>query len=166
MPELDFEKIAPRLEEFLARLLRAANLQLKFQIRPCAPNPANPEAPEIAVGFTGPDTDILLGHGGEVLEALEEVSTRFLRLPTEERGRVAFDSNDFRALRIEELRLTAETAAERVAHTSTPFPLNPMNSRDRRVIHLALKGNPAVRTESEGGGPYRKVIIFPAEAKK
>jgi spoIIIJ-associated protein len=55
----------------------------------------------------------------------------------------------------------AQVAAERVIDTGQPFILNPMNARERRIIHLALKDRPQVQTQSEGMGPERKVVIFP-----
>lgn len=167
MPVLDFEKSKTQLQEFLSRLLKTARIDLRFEIRPGAAGNASGEerAAELTVDFSGPDTDILLAKGGELLEALEDIAGRFLRLPSEERGRISFDSRDFKMLRVEELKLVAETAAEKVVKSGAPFALSPMNSRDRRVVHLALKGNTAVRTESEGGGPYRKVVIFPSAMK-
>ena len=63
-----------------------------------------------------------------------------------------FDANDYRALRIEELRLSALTAAEKVKKSHLPFHFNPMNSRERRIIHLALRDEPTVRSESAGHG--------------
>jgi spoIIIJ-associated protein len=65
-------------------------------------------------------------------------------------------------LRIEELRLSAMTAAEKVKRTGQPFRFNPMNSRERRVIHLALRDEKAVRSESAGSGPARQVVVYPA----
>ena len=171
MPPLDFEKAKTQLQEFLSRLLKTARIDLRFEIRPGTPGSSagnadgEDHAPELTVDFSGPDTDLLLAKGGELLEALEDVSLRFLRLPVEERGRISFDSRDFKMLRVEELKLVAVTAAEKVIKSGAPFALSHMNSRDRRVVHLALKDNPAVRTESEGGGPYRKVVIFPAAMK-
>ena len=100
-----------------------------------------------------------------MLEALEHVAVKFLRLSAEERTQVSLDCLDYKSLRSDELRLTAVTAAERVVHTGQPFALNPMNSRERRIVHLALRDHPTVRTESQGGGPFRKVVIFPAEKK-
>ena len=59
-------------------------------------------------------------------------------MPSEDHSRISFDANDYRLLRIEELRLSAMTAAEKVKRTGQPFRFNPMNSRERRVIHLSL----------------------------
>ena len=166
MPQFDdIEDVRQPLQEFLTRLLTLARLDLEFRIREMPEDPASPDAPEVTVEFSGSDTDLLLLRGGELLEALEDLAVRVLRLPVEERGRLSFDCMDYKTLRVEELRLTAETAAERVQASGAPFALNPMNSRERRIIHLALKDNPTVRTESQGGGPYRKVVIFPAEKK-
>jgi spoIIIJ-associated protein len=85
-----------------------------------------------------------------------------LRFGSDEHSLLSFDANDYRLLRIEELRLSAQTAAERVKRTGAPFRFNPMNSRERRVIHLALRGETAVRSESAGAGPGRQVVVYPA----
>jgi spoIIIJ-associated protein len=65
-------------------------------------------------------------------------------------------------MRIEELRASAAQAAERVKSTRSPFRFNPMNSRERRVIHLALRHETSLRSESEGLEPRRYVVIYPA----
>jgi spoIIIJ-associated protein len=169
MRELEIESVRSQLEPFLKELLRLVRCNVKFEIvpatRPEAEHDAEEDAPEIIVNFSGPEVDLLLQRGGEVLSALEYICAKVLRLPPEERGRIEFDCNDYRSLRVEELRLTAATAAERVVRRGEPFALNPMDSRERRIVHLALRDNPSVRTESQGGGPYRKVVIFPAEKK-
>ena len=106
--------------------------------------------------------DHLLSNKAELLLALEHVTMEFLRMPSEDHSRISFDANDYRLLRIEELRLSAQTAAEKVKRTGQPFRFNPMNSRERRVIHMALRGEAAVRSESIGAGPARQVIVYPA----
>jgi spoIIIJ-associated protein len=85
-----------------------------------------------------------------------------LRMPSEDHSRISFDANDYRLLRIEELRMSAAVAAEKVKHTGQPFRFNPMNSRERRVIHIALRNETAVRSESFGSGPARQVVVYPA----
>lgn len=173
MPVLEIESVRSQLEPFLKELLRLARCNVKFDILPATPQDAErgaeqgaeEEGPQIVVNFSGPEVDLLLQRGGEFLSALEYVAVKVLRLGPEERGVIEFDCDGYRSLRIEELRLTAATAAERVERTGEPLALNPMESRERRIVHLALRDNPTVRTESQGGGPYRKVVIFPAEKK-
>ncbi len=163
MAALDLGKVKPQVEQLLGPLLQQAGFNLQFQMQAGTERYRDLGSPELVVDFSGPDIDLLLERGGELLEALEQIVTKSLRLPLTEQGKIVFDCREFRILRLDELRLMAETAAERVAHGRMPLPLNPMSSRDRRIVHLALKENPAVRTESDGGGPYRKVVIHPVE---
>ena len=61
------------------------------------------------------------------------------------------------------VQLMAQVAADRVVDTGAPFTLNPMNARERRIIHLALRDRPQVQTQSDGMGQERKVVIFPTK---
>jgi spoIIIJ-associated protein len=61
--------------------------------------------------------------------------------------------------------MTARVAAERVQTSKQAFRLNPMSSRERRVVHMALKDMPGIRTESVGMGDERQVVIHPADSK-
>ena len=98
----------------------------------------------------GKDKEVLMARGGEVLKALEHLAFRALNLEPAFHERIHLDCGGFRALRFEELRMTARVAAERVMASRQPFQLNPMSSRERRIVHLALKDMPGVRTESAG----------------
>ncbi|MBI3934620.1 MAG: single-stranded DNA-binding protein [Acidobacteria bacterium] len=160
MPALDFEKAKTQLEDFLGGVVRAGRFHLKFQIVP-----GRGEGAEVLVQFDGEDSDLLLARGGEVLAALEHLGAKALHLSIEEQNLLSFDCQDYKSLREGELRLMAATAAERVVRSSSPFALSPMNSRERRIIHLALKDNASVRTESEGNGPGRRVVIYPQKQK-
>ena len=99
----------------------------------------------------------------ELLLSLEHLSMEALRLPPEDHSLISFDANNYRLLRVEELRLSALTAAENVKRTHTPFHFNPMTSRERRVIHLALREEKDLRSESVGLGPARAVVVVPAD---
>ena len=57
---------------------------------------------------------------------------------------------DYRSTRLDELKLSARVAAQRVRETGQPFRFNPMSPRDRRIVHLELNGAQGVRTISEG----------------
>jgi spoIIIJ-associated protein len=127
-----------------------------------AEKPDEFERPEIVVVFDGPDKELLLERGAELLLALEYLAVRSLRLEPPFFDRIRFDSGDFRSLRIAELMLSAKVAAQRVRETKQPFRLNPMAPRERRIVHLALKDLAGIRTSSEGVGEERQVVIMPA----
>ena len=117
------------------------------------------------VRFTGPDVDLLLENKTELLLALEHLTMEALGMASEEHSRICFDANDRRILRIEELRMSALAAAERVKKSHAPFHFSPMNSRERRILHLALRDQTEVRSESVGMGPIRQVVVVPADMK-
>ena len=139
-----------------------AGFKLNYEIQDVESGDDDFETPDVVVKFTGPDVDLLLANRAELLLALEHVTMEMLRMPSEDHSRISFDANDYRLLRIEELRLSAMAAADKVKRTGEPFRFNPMNSRERRVIHLALRNETAVRSESIGAGPSRQVVVYPA----
>jgi spoIIIJ-associated protein len=151
-----------RIDGFLKQTLQAGGFHVNYEIRDLDAAEDDFETPDVVVKFSGPDVDLLLSNKAELLLALEHVTMEMLHMPSEDHSRISFDANDYRLLRVEELRLSAVTAAEKVKRTGQPFRFNPMNSRERRVIHLALRGETAVRSESLGSGPARQVVVYPA----
>jgi spoIIIJ-associated protein len=154
--------IGSRIDGFLRTVLQDGGFHLQFEIKDVEAGDDDFETPDIVVKFSGPDVDLLLSNRAEMLLALEHVTMEMLHMPSEDHSRISFDANDYRLLRIEELRMSATTAAEKVKRTGIPFRFNPMNSRERRVIHLALRAETAVRSESLGSGPTRQVVVYPA----
>lgn len=155
--------VASQIEQFLGPVMRIAGLDLNWEIEQGQHLHPDFEDPEIVVKFSGPDVDLLLANKAELMLALELLTMEVLRMPAEDHSRLCFDANDYRVLRIEELRLSAATAAEKVKQTGRPFHFNPMNSRERRIIHLSLRNETDVRSESTGTGPIRQVVIVPSE---
>jgi spoIIIJ-associated protein len=155
--------IGAPIESFLRTVIRDAGFDVKFEVREGLHLHPGFEDPEVVVRFSGPDVELLLANRAEVLLALEHVTTEVLDIPAEDHSLVCFDANDYRVLRIEELRMSAITAAEKVKKTHTPFHFNPMSSRERRIIHLSLRDETGIRSESTGTGPYRQVVILPAD---
>jgi spoIIIJ-associated protein len=154
--------IGARIDGFLRPVLRNGGIHANYEIVDVDSADDDFETPDVVVRFSGPDVDLLLSNRAELLLALEHLTMEMMRLPSDDHSRISFDANDYRLLRIEELRLSAMTAAEKVKRTGVPFRFNPMNSRERRVIHLALRGETAVRSESSGSGPARGVVVYPA----
>ena len=152
----------PRIDAFLKHTLHTGGFHVNYEIVEAQAAEDDVETPDLVVKFTGPDVDLLLSNKAELLLALEHVTMEMLRMQSEDHSRISFDANDYRLLRIEELRLSAMTAAEKVKRTGQPFRFNPMNSRERRVIHMTLRSETEVRSESLGSGPARQVIVYPA----
>jgi spoIIIJ-associated protein len=153
----------PRIEEFLNPTLRNSGFDVSFEIADGQHTHPDLEDPDLLVKFSGPDVDLLLANKAEVLLALEVLTLEALRMPSDHHSRLCFDANDYRLLRIEELRISAITAAEKVKQTRRPFHFNPMNSRERRIIHLSLRNETDIRSESTGTGPFRQVVVLPID---
>jgi len=161
--QLDRKAAADALREFLEKIVRAAGFQLNVSVQIVEPSGGSDA--QVLADVDGRDKEILLERGAEVLKALEHLAFRALRLEPEFHEKIHIDCGGYRALRFEELRMTARVAAERVQTSKQPFRLNPMTSRERRIVHLALKDMPGVRTESIGVGEHRQVVIHPADSK-
>jgi len=161
--KLDRAAAAEALQEFLQTMLRSGGLDLQVSVRVAEPSAGGEEGEaEVLADLDGRDKEILLARSGEVLKALEHLAFRALRLEPAFHEKIHLDCAGYRAMRFEELRMTARVAAERVQSSRQPFQLNPMSSRERRIVHLALKDFPGVRTESSGTGEERQVVIHPA----
>jgi spoIIIJ-associated protein len=156
---LDSARATEELKCFLDLALRELHLALEYDIY--SPN-NSPEGSELVIAFRGDDEAVLLEREAELLLALEHIAHRWLRLDPRMHDRVRFDCDDYRSARLEQLKLSARVAAQRVRETSQPFPFNPMSSRERRIVHLELNGAPGVRTISEGAGDRRHLVIYPA----
>ncbi len=152
----------PQIRSFLTKIIRLAGLDVSFEISPGLHTHPDLEDPEIVVKFSGPDVDVLLANKAETLLSLEHLTMEVLHMPSETHSLLCFDANDYRLLRIEELRMSAVAAADRVKQTGKPFHFSPMTSRERRIIHLSLRNETEVKSLSTGTGSWRQVVIMPA----
>ena len=164
MPDAKLDRAAVHagLQTCLDTMIRLGHFDLRFRITLPEVTAAEIDAPEVLVEFDGADRELLLEHGAELLKALEYVAVRWLRLDPRMHDRVRFDCGNYRADRLAELKLSAHVAADRVRETRQPFRFNPMSSRERRIVHLVLQGQPGIRTASEGVGDDRQLVVFPA----
>jgi spoIIIJ-associated protein len=163
MPIDDLQLAAQKIAGFLNNLNKLGGMRLKYRITAGdgAHDPEGMEARQIYVELAGPDVPLVIQHNGELLRALETVAAQILRLDQREHDLVSFDAGNFKALRAQELRLSAETAAEKVRKTGVPYSFPPMNSRERRLLHLACRELQGVETASMGEGPNRFLVVFP-----
>lgn len=163
----DKTEAARKIDELLRAVVREGGFRLKYRISvdPPLPEERDWERPEILVEFSGPDSDLLLERGGELLRSLERLAQEILRLSPADHDKIAFDCMNHRAMRLEELRLAAGVAAERVRKTGMPYSFSPMSSRERRILHLALRDQSDLTTESTGEAGRRAVVVYPKDYK-
>jgi spoIIIJ-associated protein len=168
MPISDKIAAANKINELLNGIVSKGGLRLKYRITvdPPLPEQRDWERPEILVEFSGPDSPLLLERGAELLRALELLSLEMLRIPGNEHEKICFDCRNHRAMRLEELRAAAGVAAEKVRKTGIPYQFAPMSSRERRIVHLALREFTDLRTESQGEGIRRSVVVYPQNYRR
>jgi spoIIIJ-associated protein len=153
----------PKIEAFLEKLFKIAGWDLKVELAVGSDPHPEIENPDIVVRFSGRDLELLQENRAEALLALEHLTIEALRIPHDDHSRIRFDIDDMRLMRIEELRANALFAADQVREARRPFRFNTMSSRERRLIHLVLRDQTDIRSESEGMEPRRNVVIYPAD---
>ena len=160
------EQAAAELRRFFELIVTSTGLALRPEVSLAPLKPGRSDDPQILVDFRGEDSPLLIERQAELLLAIEHIGLRWLHLEPQQYELVRFDCGGFRELRVEELKLSARVAAQRVRETHDPFHFNPMPARDRRLIHLELTNSPGVRTNSEGVGERRHLVIYPTEPKR
>jgi spoIIIJ-associated protein len=108
---------------------------------------------------------LLIGRHGQTLDALEYLVNR-LAVHGDGDGRFLLDAEGYRERRARELRETALRLAERARRSSRPQSMEPLGPRERRIVHVALSGDPTVTTRSTGEGALRRVVIHPNRTEK
>lgn len=123
------------------------------------------ERDALVVQLVGPDSDMLLDYGGEVLDAMQVVLGKVIPRKFGTTLRILVDSNGYRLAHERELIEIAFRTAEKVRKSGEPHELSPMNSMERRIVHLALSEEEGIVTESTGEGDIRRVQILPGESE-
>jgi len=139
--------------DYLEELLDIADLDGDLDI--------DVEGDRAAVSIVGADLSQLVGPGGEVLEALQELTRLAVYRETGERSRLMLDISGYRARKKIELeKLAAETIAE-VTASGEAIELDPMTPFERKVVHDAVAAA-GLTSESEGVEPRRFVVVLPS----
>ena len=104
---------------------------------------------------------ILIGKRGQTLEAIQYLVDKVVNKQCGKGNRIIFDVEGYVESRKTELKDLASRLASKAVKTGKPSTMTRMNAHDRRIVHVTLKKNRSVRTQSVGDGYYRKLIIFP-----
>lgn len=117
----------------------------------------------VLIEIEGNDLSFLIGRKAETINALQYITSLIVG---RELGRwvpLQIDVQHYRQRREDELRTLAQRIAEQVTSTGRKQVLEPMPPNERRIIHIELRDNPHVETESVGEDPHRKVTVLPKD---
>ncbi|MCW8801597.1 MAG: Jag N-terminal domain-containing protein [Desulfobacter sp.] len=116
---------------------------------------------KLTLQIKGGNTGILIGRKGQTLDAMQFLTDKIINRQSESRVRVKVDIEGYMETRKANLKHLALKMAEKAKKTGRPATINQMSAQDRRIVHLALKDDAQVRTQSMGDGYYRRLVIFP-----
>lgn len=114
---------------------------------------------QILLNILCDNENFLIGRRGTTLDATQYLVNRIANKHAEEKIQVVLDTSNYRVNRKQRLQRLALRMSKRVKMTGKPVTIAPMNPHDRRIIHLTLQDDPAVKTLSRGNGFMRRVII-------
>lgn len=147
---------------------------LEGQVRVTPPPPAAVEeienpTPIVYLDINGEDVGILIGKHGQTLQSFQYLLNLTLNNRVHESDgaerdalRVIVDAGGYRARRAQALEQTARNAASRAKRDRRSIRLEPMPAHERRLVHIALRGDNEIATGSEGREPHRYVVVSPA----
>ena len=115
----------------------------------------------ITYNLKGGNPAVLIGKRGQTLEAIQYLVEKIINRQSECRIKIKLDVEGYLEHKKERLQQMALRFAEKAALQNKPVTVGQLNSHDRRIVHLTLKDDQQVRTQSMGSGFYRKLIIFP-----
>lgn len=114
----------------------------------------------------GPSGGVLIGRHGQTLESLQYIILKMLqRVTSDERAMVIVDVESYRERQNDKLRELAQSLAAKAKDSGEEVSLRPMSARDRRTVHMTLKDDSEVTTQSRGEGLRRRVVIIPKNPK-
>ena len=108
-----------------------------------------------------PDSRFMIGREGETLRSLNHLVRKMVEKSTEaeETSNIFIDIKGYQKKRFDNLKNVAHMMAERAKYFKSNIEVEPMPANERRIIHMFLEKIPDIKTESEGYGPNRRVVI-------
>ncbi len=149
-------ELKERVAGWATGLAAATGLDLTVRV-------ARDESQGITIAFEGPDSSLLAGRRGEVLEALQLLAMSSCIERGAPRLHLLFDAGGYRQRREDILTQMARELADEVLSSGQEAELEPLPALERRIIHQVLIEIPGIRTYSEGEDPNRYIVIAPAQ---
>lgn len=158
-PEPEHDALLDRAESVISKMLHL--LKLEAQVSAHYGPSERDGRRNIHVDIRGNDLSVLIGRRSETLSAFQYVASLIVGKEEQQFIQLTVDVEGYRDRREKQLIQMAMRMADQVAKTGRRQTLEPMPSGERRIIHIALRDHPDVKTESTGDEPYRKVMILP-----
>jgi len=144
----------------VSELLQKMHVKADFELKYIEPQDDKDER-VLLVNIEGKDLSILIGRRSETLNSLQYISSLIVSKETGHWVPLLVDVQGYRNRRERMLRQLGRKMAEQAIQSGRRQTLEPMPPNERRIIHMELRSNPLVTTESAGEEPYRKVTIAP-----
>lgn len=153
-----FDERARRAQAFVDEVVRKMGMDCRVRLR--RPREGD-SADEINLEILGKDAGRIIGKKGQVLQAIQFLVHRVVNRPGIERRHILVDAEGYRSRRDMSLANMARRLGKQAVDEGKIITFEPMNPRDRRVVHLALAKFEGVITKSDGEGEQRRVQIIP-----
>lgn len=147
------DSLAEKAQKTLKEILSFLGMEAKIQIKD--------EPDRLRISFKGDGSGLLIGRQGQTLDALEYLVNKIVHKGAEDKKKIVVDTENYRVRREEALIKLAKRMGEKAKRTGKPVTMSPLNAQERRIVHLALQNDKALRTHSKGTGLYRKIVISP-----
>jgi spoIIIJ-associated protein len=157
----EHDALLDRTESVVSKMLHLLNLQA--QVSAHYGSTERDGRHNIHVDIRGNDLSVLIGRRSETLSAFQYIASLIVGKEEQQFVQLTVDVEGYRDRREKQLIQMAMRMADQVTKSGRRQTLEPMPSAERRIIHIALREHPAVKTESTGEEPYRKVMILPKE---
>ncbi len=157
----EHDQLLDTTEEVVSRLI--GHLGMKAQISAHYDDTSTDDRRNIQVDVRGDDLSALIGRHAETLTAFQHIASLIVGKQSQQWVQLTVDVEGYRSRREKQIRQLANRMADQVTKTGRKVTMEPMSANERRVVHIELRGHPAVTTESTGEDPYRKVVILPKE---
>lgn len=116
---------------------------------------------KIRLEIESKESGLFIGKFGQTLDSIQHILKKILELKHEDGKHLVVDAEDYRVRREESIETKARKLAKKARQERRPVSVEPMNAMDRRIVHMALKGEPGIETKSVGEGLSRRVLIVP-----
>ena len=153
--DVDIDEVADTAIEVLQTILKP------FDIGDITIDEYDGDEGELILDITGDDLAVLIGRHGRTLDSIQFLVSAIVRRKMGYRYPVVVDVEGYKSRQRQKIESIAKSAANRAVSQDRDVPMRPMTPYERRIVHIALRDDVRVETESEGEGSERHVVVKP-----